>query len=1095
MLKIIEGSLFSVAEEEMRDEIKRLTLEGRKLFLIVPEQQAVTAEKEFAEFLPESAPLTFEVTNFTRLANTVYRTHGGIAAEYGGKGKEALVMWKTLRELSPYLKLTEGMHEISQGTVSKALSAYAEMKSLALTPDAIAEIAANPEIRAEKKLSEKLLDISKIMVLFTKLYNEKYASSQDDCERLVGILENNKGLLSEADFYVSGFTSFTKPQINLLSLLMERTSLTVHLTVSRPTYDCFEFSEIMDTRAELLLAADKKGCSKKIIRSESIAPSASPIIYELFSLIWRTFSKLGESSSEDINDAIGIYEASDPYEASMFVAADIKHAVMEGAKYSDFAIISRDGEKYSGIIDSYLAEANIPCFVSKKSDISQYEAIKLIYTAFAAVRSEFSRKDILTYAKCRLSGIDAEACDEFELYCEKWQINGRGFYEGGFWNMHPDGYDGRDNDESREILLRIDKSRHTIIDPLISFSLSLKKAKTVCEHARALVDFLTEISLEEKINRKCDMLTSLGEDDAASENSMLWRIICRALDDMAEVLGDSEIDSFDFENQLKVILSEADIGKIPTFSDVITLASADMARLPKKKYVYLFGVNASEFPANGKSSSYFSDRDKLTLSSLGIIKDDIQTASARELFFFSRAGAVAQKRVSFVFFNRNEAYERCERAAVIDRIIEMTDGKADIIKISSLPVIDRIYSPYTAMAHSENCEIRRALIDTGYEREIKISEKNIENLDANLTDGVKTMLYGDDISLTQTRIDTYIDCPFAYFLRYNIKISENERAEFDARTIGTFVHAILENFFSGLKDEGMFAYELSPDDKALRVKTAAEKYLSEKSHGIDHSAKRTGITIDRICKAALPIVDGLCDELSDCKFIPEFFELSIDGRNDENPKPANFKYEDSRNVSIHGIIDRVDVYKSGDDAYVRVIDYKSGSKSFSPKDIDEGRNLQMFLYLKAITETDNEKFRDKIGVGKGGRIIPAGVIYVKTDMSDVEIAEDDEAIEHSAVMKKQERFGMLLDDSVSIDAMNKSYIPVKYNKNGEPSVYTKNNLYTLEGWDEINKKISDRMLDVSSRMKNGEISASKQGDTKICERCKFKSICRKKKRY
>jgi hypothetical protein len=65
--------------------------------------------------------------------------------------------------------------------------------------------------------------------------------------------------------------------------------------------------------------------------------------------------------------------------------------------------------------------------------------------------------------------------------------------------------------------------------------------------------------------------------------------------------------------------------------------------------------------------------------------------------------------------------------------------------------------------------------------------------------------------------------------------------------------------------------------------------------------------------------------------------------------------------------------------------------------MSEGSNLQMFLYLKALVETDNPKFRESLGVGEGGRLIPAGVIYVKTSVRDVKIDTPDDSVAAEAV--------------------------------------------------------------------------------------------------
>ena len=128
-----------------------------------------------------------------------------------------------------------------------------------------------------------------------------------------------------------------------------------------------------------------------------------------------------------------------------------------------------------------------------------------------------------------------------------------------------------------------------------------------------------------------------------------------------------------------------------------------------------------------------------------------------------------------------------------------------------------------------------------------------------------------------------------------------------------------------------------------------------------------------------PIVDGLCDEFANCRFTPVQCELRIDGYRKDTPNSIVYDTDDGdHRVIIGGYIDRLDTLKVGNDVYARVIDYKTGIKQFSLDDVKKGENLQMLLYLKSVVETENPEFKEKLGVGEGGKVIPAGIVYVKT---------------------------------------------------------------------------------------------------------------------
>ncbi|MBR5448864.1 MAG: hypothetical protein IKV43_02650, partial [Clostridia bacterium] len=99
MLKLIEGGFQSGAHGHLVDLIKKSVEANKKCFLFVPEQQTLSAEAEMCETLPSYAPRFFEVTNFTRFANTAFRELGGIGGKYCTGAESSLIMWRVLSEL------------------------------------------------------------------------------------------------------------------------------------------------------------------------------------------------------------------------------------------------------------------------------------------------------------------------------------------------------------------------------------------------------------------------------------------------------------------------------------------------------------------------------------------------------------------------------------------------------------------------------------------------------------------------------------------------------------------------------------------------------------------------------------------------------------------------------------------------------------------------------------------------------------------------------------------------------------------------------------------------------------------------------------
>ena len=1096
MLRIIRSGFSSSGREKIYEEIKSLTSREQRCILIVPEQQTVMGEGLLAKILPPSAALVFEVTNFTRLANTTFRTLGGICGEYCDSTKKALIMWRTLTELAPTLRVTAGRKEINAGLVESSLRAVGEMQSLGISAEELSSSATLDEVAADERLSGKLSDLSKIYTLYKSLLAEKYSDTADDAGVMISKLSENPDFLSDTKIFIEGFTSFTEPQYRLIGMLSSRTDVSVVLTVSVAKEGAFEYSEIRETRERLISLARRYGAEIKLSKEEGYGKKNKESLSCICDLLWNAtgdFDKISLQNSEDLR----IFEASTPFDECAFVCEDIKRRVMNGASYSDFAIVARNVDKYVGILDAALSRTKIPAFTSYRKDVSEFEAIKLIYTAYSAARG-FAREDVITYAKCALSGISREECDEFEMYVNKWQISGRRFTDGEIWNMNPLGYTTRRPGDTDEKLRRIHNTRCSIISPLFSFAKASERATTAREQAEALLAFLLEIDMESSLKKRAESLALANETALAGENERLFGVICDALDTIVSVLDETACDRETFLSQLKVVFSATDIAKIPAYADELTVGSADMIRLYEKPHVYLIGVNAGEFPATVSDNSYFSERDKLTLSKLGLnIKPELEIKGARELYIFSRAFSYAKESVTLSYSATDTRFKARERAEVIDRIIALTKD-LKVQKISALSVCEKLYTPERALEDfgelgRDYNSVREALRASGYEREVEIAEGDITNSSARLGESIVDGLYSKALSLTQSRIDSYVGCPFAYFCRYTIGLSEDERAEFDAPSIGSFIHAILENFFRALSLEGRKSGELSNEEKSSLTRAAAEKYISELGEDVLAASARTRIKIERLCRAALPVVDGLCEEFAESAYEPRFFELSLAGRDEISPGAINIT-SDKGSVNIYGIIDRVDAYKNGDDVYLRVIDYKTGQKEFSPDDMKEGSNLQMFLYLKALVESENKKFHECIGADDGSRVLPGGVIYVKTQVGDVRVDSPSDEEADAAIKGEQIREGMILDSEDSISAMKLKYTPLYSKRTPEKIADSKRKyMYSEQGWQDIMETVRESVVDIADRIRSGEISATpkiKKGKSP-CEYCEFKAVCRK----
>ena len=193
---------------------------------------------------------------------------------------------------------------------------------------------------------------------------------------------------------------------------------------------------------------------------------------------------------------------------------------------------------------------------------------------------------------------------------------------------------------------------------------------------------------------------------------------------------------------------------------------------------------------------------------------------------------------------------------------------------------------------------------------------------------------------------------------------------------------------------------------------------------------RTEYLFHRSFSEVRMVVTELYRELSISQFEPQWFELNFA---DDGALPAVRIVGEKMQAELHGFVDRADIWRSGDRVFVRVIDYKTGKKSFDFSHVFYGLGLQMLLYLFALEQTG--------GCLMDTQLKPAGVLYFPARVERVSV--DDKRAEakiEEKQRKAQKRSGLLLNTAPVLQAMEPCenepcYLPYTINKEGEREGY------------------------------------------------------------
>ena len=361
-------------------------------------------------------------------------------------------------------------------------------------------------------------------------------------------------------------------------------------------------------------------------------------------------------------------------------------------------------------------------------------------------------------------------------------------------------------------------------------------------------------------------------------------------------------------------------------------------------------------------------------------------------------------------------------------------------------------------------------------------------------------LYGKSLILTQSRIDGYVSCPFSYFCRYILKLSENAPASFDFRDMGNFIHRALEKFFRLLSERGLHIGTLTAAEVAALSGTVGDECVAELLPPGTPCSPRLMHRIAALKRSAALFMEELREEFSQSAFTPLASELEIAVGNPHALSPVRYMLPDGSAVLLTGKIDRVDVLISEKTYYLRVIDYKTGKKKFSMEDIKKGVGLQLPLYLFSLCADAEKKFRRMADIPHDAALRPAGMLYMETRTADVVLPEPLSGEEVYRFAKESiGRSGILLDDPVVLSAMDKEeagrFIPYKRNK--ETGKADTHSLMNQEELDDLSVALGKTVVRIAGELREGIADArpmQRKGTSGhmngTCELCPMKTVCR-----
>lgn len=1077
MLKLIVGRSGSGKTTELYRSMREAAEHSTApLVLLVPEQASFDNERRLlTEFGPVLSQRV-QVLSFTRLANAVFRQIGGLSGKRMDKTLSMLLMSQALHSIADSLTLYR-RHVDNPDYLRTLLDFLSECKQCTITPRRLEDTAkALPEGVLRSKAEETALIFGAYEALVA---GTEFVDPQDDLT-VLGERLSECTLFDGAHFYLDSFKGFTEQELLVLDRLLSRVaSMTVCLCTDTVTEHntLGRFSSVARTATRLRDAAGRHHVPVAAI--QHLNDNRRTTDPALRALEAGCFTPIAEPYHEP-TDSVCITPCADRAEECRYTAREIRRLLREnGGHCRDFTVVVRNSSEYSDLLTAALQREGLPCTPDLREAVVTQPIITLIESALAAA-SGWDSADILRMIKTGLAGFSATSAAQLENYVFIWNIRGKKWKLP--FTLHPDGLQAQTDEHSTERLECLNRLRRRLAEPLIHLQTRLDGTHTGREFSAAVWAFLQELRVPRMVRLQVAQLKNAGELHAAEQQARMWEYTVALLDKFASLSTPSTAKQF--ADLWHLAVSSDDLGSIPPTLDGVNFGAADRIRYTAPKTVFILGANEGVFPAYPPTGGLLSDHERRQLTEAGLpMADDADHQTAEERYYAYMAIAAPSERlvVTYVQAAAGEAQQPSSLVDTIDRILPAhTKGNAVSVGAceSDADAFYRLSSLWCENS-AESASLRAVCEELpAYAARMRALCK-AEHSFSLREPALAQRLFGRDMWVSPSKMDTYHRCRFSYFCKYGLHAYPRERAELNPAQVGTLSHYIMSKLLPVYTERGYT--DCTKDIVRADVNAAVDAYIREMmgDDAADGKLRGTVAHLSRFCHELMWRV--VC-ELKDSRFVPVDYEVPI-GEEDGIPS-WELKTADGATVRVRGVVDRVDAFRDGENSYIRIVDYKSGSKTFNLGEVLEGLDMQMLIYLFAICENGAERY---------GSVTPAGVLYLPAKLPFVNISRElsDEAMDRER-FKVMRTNGLLIDDPDVLRAMEPDlagvFIPVSLLKSG--AISKASSLATLEQFGRIRRRIQKILVEMVEQLHAGAVDAVPISGTKdACAYCDYHDIC------
>lgn len=1090
-LTFILGASGSGKTERLYETVLKTAKEHRErtVLVVVPEQFSLQTMKDLIARSETKSMSNIEVLSFLRLSYRVFEELGIVPGELLSDVGKSLLIKRVVGRLSGELRVFAANAK-KAGFIDEMKSLISEFYQYGITPEALEQM--RLLAKDEPVLYKKLSDIVAVYQGFAESIEGKYLATETVSDVLAEVI-GESSLMKDCDVFFDGFTGFTPSQYGLLKKLLQYAgncymTLTADEAALRaPEAEHGLFYLTLRTKAVVTRLAEEVGCQ---VKTEVLGTDGSlPRFTENVTLqaLERGLFRYPVPKRCTNNGSILVYAKMNRKAEAAFVAADIARRVRtEGLRYGKIAVVTGDIEGYGELLQEECRKAGVPVFLDSKRKMFHNPCIALIRAVLQNALGVFSYESVFRYLKSGLTAYTPEETSVLENYCLACGIRGERMWKKE-WKYR---YRTR-----REVdLTYLNGLRERIYGELAGIGEKLTAGKTAGERTRGLYEFLESLSVEEKLREMEAAFTEKNDLVRAAEYRQVYRNVMEILDRFMELLAEEELSLREYTELMETALRECKVGFVPEGTDYVVIGDITRTRLADIDVLYLTGVNEGVTPAQGSTGGLISEAEREFFKEKNVeLAPTRKEAVYTEQFYLYAMLTKPRKRLIMTYSRLSSDGSALQPSYFTRRIGELftelsvwEEEEASYVallqndtgKTCFLDCLRRFAAEGTVEEPAFRELYRRYMLTEEEETKRLLRTAFFGNPTGDLREAVAKRLYGAVLYGSVTRLEKYAACAFAHFLQYGLSLEERAQYRVAAPELGNLYHMALELFTKKVRDKGLSWHALTEAERDGLCEESLSEAVTTFENGVFDGTKRNGYLVTKAARVLKKTVEMLQEQIKGSLFEPKHCE-------------AVFEHT-AKYLSLHGKIDRYDVCYSDDTWYLRVVDYKSGSKKFDLTELYYGLQVQLEVYLAAaLRQTAAED---------GVAPVPAGMFYFHVEDPFL----DREKYSEDAVKKEFRPDGIFNNSIASVTALDVSLraengglrpseasklIYAETDKDGQLKANSKG--IHEEGFTSLTEFVYHKLEQEAEAILAGDTAAKPYRYKKAtpCEYCSYRAVC------